>query len=133
MPDYRPHHIHLMSHDAMAAGAFYEKMFGAELIASKGANGLPRANLMLGDQIILISTVTENVTRTASGPHSCLGLDHIGIAVDDLPAAIADLEAKGAEFHMKPRSEKARIAFLKGPDFVSIELVQSRFERPADG
>ena len=34
---------------------------------------------------------------------------------------------------MKPRSEKARIAFLKGPDFVSIELVQSRFERPADG
>ena len=41
MPDYRPHHIHLMSHDAMAAGAFYEKMFGAELIASKGANGLP--------------------------------------------------------------------------------------------
>ena len=46
--------------------------------------------------------------------------------VDDLPAAIADLEAKGAEFHMKPRSDKARIAFLKGPDFVSIGLVQSR-------
>ena len=133
MPNYRPHHIHLMSHDAMAAGAFYETMFGAELIASKGANGLPRANMRLGDQIILISTVTENVTQTASGPHSCLGLDHIGIAVDDLPAAIADLEAKGAEFLMKPRGERARIAFLKGPDSVSIELVQSRLERPTDG
>ena len=124
MPGYRPHHIHLMSHDAMAAGAFYEKMFGAELVASKGANGLPRANMMLGDQFILISTVTGDVTQTASGPHSCLGLDHIGIAVDDLPAAIADLEAKGAEFHMKPRGGKGRIAFLKGPDSVSIELVQ---------
>ena len=124
MPDYRPHHIHLMSHDAMVAGAFYEKMFGAQLVASKGANGLPRANMMLGDQFILISTVTEDVTQEASGPHSCLGLDHIGIAVDDLQAAIADLEAKGAEFHMKPRSAKGRIAFLKGPDSVSIELVQ---------
>lgn len=126
MPDYRPHHVHLMSHDAMAAGAYYEKMFGAELIASKGANGLPRANMMLGDQVILISTVAENVTQTASGPHSCLGMDHIGIAVDDLQAAIADLEAKGAEFHMKPSSETARIAFVKGPDSVSIELVQIR-------
>jgi catechol 2,3-dioxygenase-like lactoylglutathione lyase family enzyme len=126
MPDYRPHHVHLMSHDAMAAGAYYEKMFGAELVASKGANGLPRANLMLGDQVILISTVAESVTQTASGPHSCLGLDHIGIAVDDLPVAVADLEAKGAEFLMKPRGERARIAFLKGPDFVTIELVQIR-------
>ena len=53
------------------------------------------------------------------------GLSRDG-GVDDLPAAIADLEARGAGFHMKPRSEKARIAFLKGPDFVSIELMQSR-------
>ncbi len=123
MPGYRPHHIHLMSHDAMAAGAFYERMFDAELVASKGANGLPRANLKLGGQIILISTVAAEVTQTSSGPHSRLGLDHIGIAVDDLPAAIADLEAKGAEFLRRPRG--GRIAFIEGPDSVSIELVQT--------
>ena len=126
MPRYRPHHIHLMSHDAMAAGAYYERMFGAQIVASQGANGLPRANLTLGDQIILISTVLDEVDQTASGPHSCLGLDHIGIAVDDLQAAIADLESKGAEFTMKPRDGKGRIAFVKGPDWVSIELVQTR-------
>ena len=126
MPEYRPHHIHLMSHDAMAAGAYCERMFGATLVASKGANGLPRANMTLGDQFILISTVLESVTQKASGPHSCLGLDHIGIAVDNLPAAIADLEAKGAEFLMKPRDGKGRIAFVKGPDSVSIELVQTQ-------
>ena len=126
MVTYRSHHVHLMSHDAMAAGAYYKKMFGAELVASEGANGLPRANMRLGDQIILISTVPENITQTASGPHSCLGLDHIGIAVDDLQAAIADLEAKGAEFSMKPRDGKGRIAFVNGPDSVSIELVQTQ-------
>ena len=110
----------------MAAGAYYERMFGAELVASEGANGLPRADLKLGDQIILISTVLGNVTRTASGPHSCLGLDHIGMAVDDLRTAVADLETKGAEFLMKPRDGKGRIAFVKGPDSVSIELVQAQ-------
>ena len=130
MPEYRPHHVHLMSHDAMAAAAYYEKMFGAEVVASQGANGLPRANMTLGDQIMLISTVLENVTQTASGPHSCLGLDHIGIAVDDLGAAVADLEAKGAEFLMKPRGPGGRIAFVKGPDFVSIELVQTGGNTP---
>ena len=71
MPRFAPHHIHLMSHDAMHAGAFYETMFGAELVASKGANGLPRANLKLGDQVILISTVLPRVTQQGSGPHSC--------------------------------------------------------------
>ncbi len=124
MTNYHPHHVHLMSHDAMAAGAYYERMFGAELEPSRGANGLPRANLTLGGQVILISTVTEKVQQTASGPHSCLGLDHLGIGVDDMPAAIADLEAKGAEFLRKPPGGKGRIAFVKGPDCVSIELVQ---------
>ena len=125
MPAYKSHHVHLMSHDAMRAGAYYERMFGAQLVRSKGANGLPRANLTLGDQIILISTVTEEVTQTSSGPHSRLGLDHIGIAVSDMQQAITDLEAKGAEFTFKPPDGKGRIAFVKGPDNVSIELVQT--------
>ena len=132
MRDYKLHHIHLMSHDAMAASAFYKKMFGAKLEASKGANGLPRANLTLGNQIFLISTVTEEVTQVASGPHTCEGLDHIGIAVHDLQAAITDLETKGAEFLKKPPRGSGRIAFVKGPDFVSIELVQSQLEGNTD-
>ena len=51
--------------------------------------------------------------------------ERIGIAVDDLQTAIANLEAKGAEFLMKPRDGKGRIAFVRGPDAVSIELVQT--------
>lgn len=109
----------------MRAGAYYEKMFGAKLVPSKGANGLPRANLTIDGQIILISTVLEEVTQKSSGPHSCLGLDHIGIAVENLQEAITDLEAKGAEFIHKPPQGKGRIAFIRGPDDVSIELVQT--------
>ncbi len=125
MAHYSPHHIHLMSHDATAAGKFYEQMFGAKIVASKGANGLPRCNMTLDDQVILISTVDESVDQTASGPHSCLGLDHIGFRVDDLDEAAAELRAKHAEFSVEPRDGgRVKIAFVKGPDGVSIELIQ---------
>ena len=117
MPQYLPHHIHLMSHDAMATGAWYEKMFGAELVASQGANGLPRANMKLGDQIILISTVTEDVTQMASGPHSVVGLDHIGIAVDDLHAAINDLEVKGCRIHEEATTRSGQNRVRERPGF----------------
>ena len=108
----------------MAAGRFYETMFGAEIVASTGANGLPRCNMRLGDQVILISTVGDQVDRKGTGPHSSLGLDHIGLRVDDMDAAVAELEAKGATFSMPPRGNGAvRIAFVDAPDGVSVELV----------
>lgn len=129
MARFGPHHIHLMSHDAMAAGRFYEQMFGAKILASKGANGLPRCNMRLGGQLILISTVGSDIDQAASGPHSCLGLDHIGIRVDDMEDAAAELRAKGAEFIMAPRYRGgAAIAFVKAPDGVSVELIQNERE-----
>lgn len=121
---YRPHHIHLMSHDAMQAGHFYETMFEADIEASKGANGLPRCNMRIGDQTILISTVDESVTQRATGPHSCLGLDHIGLHVEDVANAVRELEIKGAKITMQPRSNgRTTIAFIEAPDGVSVELI----------
>ena len=121
---YQPHHIHLMSHDAMQAGRFYEAMFNAQIEESKGANGLPRCNMHIGEQTILISTVDASVSQRASGPHSCLGLDHIGLRVEDVEAAVQDLQAKGARILMQPRSNaRTTIAFIQAPDGVSIELV----------
>ena len=121
---YEPHHIHLMSHDAMRAGHYYETMFNAQIEQSEGANGLPRCNMRLGDQTFLISTVTETVTQQASGPHSCLGLDHIGLHVENVVRAVQDLKAKGAKITMQPRSNgRTTIAFVEGPDGVSIELL----------
>jgi catechol 2,3-dioxygenase-like lactoylglutathione lyase family enzyme len=115
-----------MSHDAMAAGRFYETMFGAKIVASKGADGLPRCNMRLGGQLVLISTVDESVTQVGSGPHTRLGLDHLGIRVDDMAQALAELKAKGAEFLMEPRgNDRSWIAFVAAPDGVSVELVQS--------
>ena len=121
---FHPHHIHLMSHDAMQAGRFYETMFNAEIEESKGANGLPRCNMRIGDQTILISTVDASVSQQASGPHSCLGLDHLGLRVEDVEVALRELESKGAKITVRPRSNGGgTIAFVEAPDGVSVELI----------
>lgn len=121
---YHLHHVHLMSHDAMQAGRFYETMFDADIEESRGANGLPRCNMRIGDQTILISTVDESVAQRASGPHSCLGLDHIGLRVDDVRNAVRELEIKGAKITMQPRfNGRTTIAFIEAPDGVSVELI----------
>ena len=80
--------------------------------------------MRLGDQTFLISTVTETVTQQASGPHSCLGLDHIGLHADDVVRAVQVLEAKGAKITMQPRSNgRTTIAIVEGPAGVSVELL----------
>ena len=95
MPKYQHHHIHLMSHDAMAAGRFYETMFDAKILKSKGANGLPRCNMELDGHTVLISTVMEDITRTSKAPHQHLGLDHLGLRVDDMDRAAIQLKDQG--------------------------------------
>ena len=108
----------------MAAGRFYEAMFDADIEESRGANGLPRCNIRLGEQTILISTVDASVSQSAKGPHSCLGLDHIGLRVEDVATAVRDLEHKGAKISMHPRSNgHTTIAFIEAPDGVSVELI----------
>ncbi len=80
--------------------------------------------MRLGDQTFLISTVTETVTQQASGPHSCLGLDHIGLLVEDVVCAVQVLEGKGAKITMQPRSNgRTTIAIVEGSAGVSVELL----------
>jgi lactoylglutathione lyase len=53
-------------------------------------------------------------------------LEHIGLTVPDIDAAVAELKAKGVRFTLDPTTVRpgVRIAFLRGPENVSIELIQ---------
>jgi catechol 2,3-dioxygenase-like lactoylglutathione lyase family enzyme len=73
---------------------------------------------------IFIARVPEDTDEaSAESPH--LGLDHIGLTVSKIDDAVADLKAKGAEFTMEPTTIRpgTRIAFLRGPQDVIVELV----------
>lgn len=118
-------HIHLRSPDPEATAAFYERMFGAEVIRTM-QQGKPRIDLNLGGTAVFIAPVPPD-GKTAAPPRSPYqGLDHIGLTVKGIDAVAAELKAKGAEFTMDPTTIRpgVRIAFLRGPEDVSIELLE---------
>jgi lactoylglutathione lyase len=53
-------------------------------------------------------------------------LEHIGLTVDDVDTAVAELRAKGAEIAIGPvtRNPGLRLAFIRGPEGIMIEFVQ---------
>ena len=65
----------------------------------------------------------EGVNPPPRSPYQ--GLDHFGLTVSDIDAIVAELKAKGAEFTREPTTIRpgVRIAFLRGPEGVSIELL----------
>ena len=117
-------HIHLRSPDPEATAAFYEKMFGATVLRSS-QGGKPRVDLDFCGQKFFIAKVEAKDT-VASPPQSpYLGLDHVGLTVSGIDGIVAELKAKGAKFTMEPTTIRpgVRIAFLRGPQDVTIELV----------
>jgi len=120
-------HIHLRSPDPEATAAFYEKMFGATVHRSE-REGKPRVDVELGGQMLFIAQVNPG-DGTGNPPQSpYLGLDHIGLKVSGIDAIAADLKAKGAEFVLEPMTYRpgVRIAFIRGPQNVTIELVDRK-------
>jgi catechol 2,3-dioxygenase-like lactoylglutathione lyase family enzyme len=66
---------------------------------------------------------------TAASPEfPYYGLEHIGLTVDDVDAACDELRAKGADVVIGPltRDPGTRLAFMRGPEGIMVELVQLR-------
>jgi len=124
MAAYSWDHIHLRSPDPEATAQWFERMLGAEVIRSV-QQGAPRIDLKLGGANIFIAPVKtgDGVNPPPTTPYQ--GLDHFGLAVSDLDAVVADLKKKGVEFTMEPNNPRPgiRICFLRGPQGISIELL----------
>jgi catechol 2,3-dioxygenase-like lactoylglutathione lyase family enzyme len=120
-------HIHLRSPNPEATAAFYERMFGAEVIRSM-QQGKPRIDLKVGGANVFIAEVTADAKVNPPPTTPYQGLDHFGLSVTGIDAIVAELKAKGAEFTMEPTTIRpgVRIAFLRGPEGVSIELLERK-------
>ena len=118
-------HVHLRSPEPEQTALFYERMFGAKVLRSM-QEGKPRVDLDLGGMKVFIAPVLPD-GKTAEPPTSPYqGLDHVGLSVTGIDAMVADLKSKGAEFTMEPTTVRpgVRIAFLRGPQSVTIELLE---------
>jgi lactoylglutathione lyase len=120
-------HIHLRSPDPEKTAAYYERMFGAQVIRS-AQGGQTRIDMKIGGQDVFIAPVPagSGVNPPPVTPYQ--GLDHFGLRVTGIEKVVADLKAKGAEFTMELNSPRPgiQICFIRGPEGVSIEVLERK-------
>lgn len=126
MPNYTYDHIHIRSQDPMATAQWYEKMFGAKIIESTQPDGSPRVDLDINGLTVFIMRVATDAPAPGADTVVSLGLDHFGLRVENMDAAVAELTEKGAEFTMEPRKLRPGliITYIVAPENVRIELLQ---------
>jgi catechol 2,3-dioxygenase-like lactoylglutathione lyase family enzyme len=121
MPNYKYHHVHLISPDPEKTAEFYARMFGAQKgAAAKTPSGAMSVSLKLNGSSILVGG-----PRTQPPEY---GLNHFGIATDDIEAAVKELKAAGVKFQVEITAIRpgVKIAFFWAPENVLIELVEDK-------
>lgn len=126
MEPYRFDHIHLRSPDPEAAARTWEAAFGAREKARMQAGPWLRIVLDLAGVTLFLEQVPPGTHAPPAPPF--LGLEHVGLGVADLDAAIADLAAKGVPLVSGPSEPRpgVRIAFFAMPDGVRVELIERK-------
>jgi catechol 2,3-dioxygenase-like lactoylglutathione lyase family enzyme len=122
---FRFHHVHIICKDLEKMIGFFTQSIGAELVKRKKFGTADGASLdLLGTTINLrVARADEKIEGDAS--RTVYGYNHIGLEVEDIEVAYTDLSAQGYSFFMPPTNiPELRIAFLRGPEDIVIELVQ---------
>ena len=133
---YRYHHIHIICRDLQASEAFFTSDLGATLVERRKFGTADGAILDLGGTAIYLRARRDGDAITGDSSSPRFGYDHLGLQVEDLDAAHRALSAKGYVFFMPPQQPpdveavrvrlvgEMRIAFFKGPDNITVELLQ---------
>ncbi len=111
MSRFRIDHVHLRSPDPEAAARFYVEMLGARQVSQAQAGGALRVVVELGGLPLFIEQVESGTPLPPKPPF--IGMEHIGLAVDDLETAAATLRSRGVSFTVEPKEVRpgVRVAF----------------------
>jgi lactoylglutathione lyase len=125
----RLEHAGLTVVDLDASVAWYQRMFGCEVVQELHwpETGVRATYISLGKDGSLLELFSRPGTVHAFAPDAEMArYEHICVEVADIDGAFADLEAKGANVAFAPRLAKrhGRIAMVIDPDGFRIELLQ---------
>ena len=125
---YEFNHVHLKASDPEKTANWYVKAFNFKIISDTVRPVGDRfVRCETSDGIVVnISSARTNEQMGNGDATAHWGLEHFGINVDDMDAEIKRLEGLGAELIEGPMDATSgmRIAFIKAPDDVRIELLQ---------
>ena len=125
--DFSFDHIHIYCSDLSATEKWFTEGLGAEVAGRPESRGVPSVRLKVGGANVYLRPARDDENLVAPGPES-FGTNHFGVRVTDVDATVAELRKRGVFIEVEPLdfSAQSRIAFIKGPDGVRIELVQAR-------
>jgi catechol 2,3-dioxygenase-like lactoylglutathione lyase family enzyme len=119
------HHVHLLCSDLEATIGFFRDVLGASVVRYAKFGGADGATLNLHGTTINLRVKTEAEKPAGDSSLVTYGYHHICVQTEDVDAAHADFSARGIEFISGPTTTPdSRIAFLRGPDNIVVELMQ---------
>ncbi len=122
---YRLHHLHIICKDLEKMITFFTETLEAKLVRRQKFGTADGASLDLQGTIVNIRVSREDEEMVADASQSRYGYDHIGLQVEDIETTFTELQAQGFSFLVPPTDiPNLKIAFFKGPEDITIELVQ---------
>ena len=125
---YEVNHVHIKAPDPGKTADWFVKAFNFRIIGDEARSVGDRFIRCMapGDTPVNISGARTNERLGKADATAHWGLEHLGVNVDDMDAELERLEGLGAELIEGPADmpNGIRIAFIKTPDDVRMELVQ---------
>lgn len=126
MAKYWFDHVHLVTKNPEKDAAFYEKMFGAKRDGFlELPDGRKLVSVALDGASIKTSQPRPEPLIPNTLPDGC-GLEHFGLATDNIEKAVAELKANGVKCVLEIRaiSPTTKIAYVVSPEDILIELLE---------
>ena len=123
------HHVHFCCRDPKAAAQWFEEMLGAKTVGEATFfGGAPGIRLELSGANIYIRGLRPEEQLSEDSPRDRFGFDHLGLRVSDIDELANRMKAKGVAFEVDVHESRpgTRIAFIKGPEHIRLELVESK-------
>jgi lactoylglutathione lyase len=128
---FRINHIHLKAPDPRKTAEWYAKAFAFKIVSDETrvfGDRFIRCQSEDGGMAVNISGARTNETLGPGDASAHHGLEHFGFDSENLETDIARLEGLGARLLEGPiqNPNGPRIAFLRAPDDVRVELIERR-------
>ncbi len=125
---YTYDHTHYKCSDPEKTARWFTEHFGAVEVGRRTVRNLLIISLNAGGAIVNFSPRFPQEEVEERPAKARYGVYHICFAVKDLNVRAAALKAAGLKFTLEPTkvADDLTIAFVEGPDGISVELLERR-------